>query len=63
MIKTHLYNLHLKIMFKIFVAYNCLVFFLVLEHCEIEFIVENGVIEKEIIMFDEGYALKNHEIS
>ena len=49
-------------MIQLLVAYN-LVFFLESEHCEIWFIVEDGVTDKKIIMFADSDALENHEIS
>ena len=55
-------NLHLDIMIQILVANNFL-FFLVSEYFVIWIIVENGVTKNEIIMFDGGDALENHEIS
>ena len=49
------WNLHLDIMIQILVAHN-MFFFLVSEHCEIVIIVDNGVKDKEIIMFDNSDA-------
>ena len=53
--------MHLDIMIQILVAHKYFVFFLVSEHCQIGFISENGITNKEIIML--GDDDEKHKIS